>query len=194
MLSKRDDQRGFTLVELSVAMTLMLLVSGAILAALESGTNAERRASTRIDDSQAVRVVLTQLARDVRNASRLSYLPFDAPSMHVVDELDLWPPTSPNPVVWTYDPAHHVLQRAVNNTPGVSISSLTNADGTVFQLLAADGSDLLADASASGNDFGACTAVVAVSVTSAAHPPSQPFTESAHAPFAPPGVDRRGCP
>jgi prepilin-type N-terminal cleavage/methylation domain-containing protein len=66
---RRVDERGFTLVELAVAMSIMLLVAGALLAALESGTNAEHHASNRVDSEQSASLVLTQFARDVRNAT-----------------------------------------------------------------------------------------------------------------------------
>jgi prepilin-type N-terminal cleavage/methylation domain-containing protein len=191
-LLRRADERGFTLVELAVAMTLMLLVSGAILGALESGTNAERRASTRVDDEQAVRLVLAQLTRDVRNATSIGGA--SLPSY----EVDLGYANG-DAVVWAYDPSTHVLQRQLtlngqsNPTTGVSIGGLTNS-GTVFGFLAADGTDLATDPSSSVVDLSTCTTTVAVTVISAAHPPARPFTETADAPVQAPGLDRRGCP
>jgi prepilin-type N-terminal cleavage/methylation domain-containing protein len=192
VLTRREEQ-GFTLVELTVAMGIMLLVAGALLAALESGTNAERHSSRRIDDEQSVRVVLAQLTRDVRNSNGLL-------SGTALDEVDLGY-LNGDEVLWTFDPNGHVLQRSVPDPhnpgsylPGISVRGLTNADGTVFRILAPDGSDLLSDASASSNDVTACATTVAVSVTASAHPPSAPFTETAHAPVDAPGVDRRGCP
>jgi len=185
----RASERGFTLVELAVAMSLMLLVSGAILGALESGTNAERRASTRVDDQQSVRLVLAQLTRDVRNASSVGAPPGNT------DELDLGY-TNGDAVVWTFDPSTHVLQRqstpngqATPNT-GVSIGGLTNT-GTVFAFLSADGTDLLADPSASAADLSTCTSTVAVSVTAVGH--GRPFMQTAYAPVQA-ALDRRGCP
>jgi prepilin-type N-terminal cleavage/methylation domain-containing protein len=191
----RADQRGFTLVELAVAMSLMLLVSGAILGALESGTNAERRASTRVDDEQAVRLVLAQFTRDVRNATSVGGT--SLPSL----EVDLGYANG-DAVAWTYDPSAHVLQRWLtpNGQPdpiaGVSIGGLTNT-GTVFAFLGADGTDLANPAtnpSSSLVDLSTCTSTVAVSVISSAHPPAKPFTEAADAPVQAPGLDRRGCP
>ena len=183
----RRGERGFTLVELSVAMSLMLLVSGAVLAALDSGTNAEHRASTRIDDEQSVRLVLAQFTRDVRNASTLTVNPLDP-----LNEVDLGYANG-DTVVWSYQTSAHVLQRESNGNAGISLGALTNSTGTVFQLLAPDGSDLFTDQSAGTDDYSVCTATVVASVTSTAHPPTT-FTETAHAPFSPPGIDRRGCP
>lgn len=189
---RRRDERGFTLTELAVAMSLMLLVSGAVLGALESGTRAERQASTRVDDEQSVRVVLAQFARDVRNATSVA-----VPSLPST-EVDL-SYANGDAVVWAYDASTHVLQRSLTpqgqatSTSGVSIGGLTNS-ATVFEFLASDGSDLMADASTTVQDVTTCTATVAVSVTSSGHPPLGLFTETAHAPVQAPGVDRRGCP
>ncbi|HZQ58531.1 MAG TPA: type II secretion system protein [Acidimicrobiales bacterium] len=185
----RESERGFTLVELAVAMSLMLLVSGAILGALESGTSAERRASTRVDDQQAVRLVLAQLTRDVRNASSVGAPPANT------DELDLGY-TNLDTVVWTFDPSTHVLQRqstpngqATPNT-GISLGGITNPT-TVFAFLSADGNDLLTDPSASAADLSTCTSTVAVTVTVVGH--AKPFTQTAYAPVQA-ALDRRGCP
>ena len=122
---RREDQRGFTLVELSVAMTLMLLVSGALLAALESGTTAERHASTRIDDEQSVRVVLAQFTHDVRNASSL---PWIAPgtSDHQVD-LEV----AGQHIRWWYDAAGHILHRQIDSGGGAYSAGIADRTWTI---------------------------------------------------------------
>jgi len=194
---RREDQRGFTLVELSVAMTIMLLVAGALLAALESGTRAERRASTRIDDEQSVRVALAELTHDVRNATAL------LPDATNTNSIDLAVP-GPQEVRWWYDAAGHVLQRSTLDvalsTPsakafdkGLSIPNVVNPPGSVFTFLAPDGTNVFADPSATSADAAACTATIGVSVTVTGHPPSAPFTESAEPPVNA-AADRRGCP
>lgn len=186
---RTDDERGFTLVELAVAMSIMLLVAGALLAALESGTTAERRASTRIDDEQTVTLTLAQLTHDVRNASALG----QATNPDQVDLLF----ADGSEVRWWYDGNGHTLWRQVpdRSHPGgwvrQPLTGLTNGPGTVFRYLAADGTPL--DPSVNVDDVIACTATVDVSVTDGAHPPSQPFTQTADAPVLAP-VDRRGCP
>jgi prepilin-type N-terminal cleavage/methylation domain-containing protein len=189
---KRDDQRGFTLIELSVAMTLMLLVTGALLVALESGTRAERHASSRIDSEQSVRLVLAQLTRDVGDANAL--LPAINPN-----QIDLGF-AGGGEVRWWYDGTGHILRRMVPDPHipgawdyGVSITGLTNASGTAIHFLASDGTDMFAAADATPADQMTCTATIAVTVTSKAQPPSLPFTEAASAPLNA-VADRRGCP
>jgi prepilin-type N-terminal cleavage/methylation domain-containing protein len=186
----RGDQRGFTLVELAVAMSLMLLVSGALLAALESGTTAERHASTRIDEEQSVRLVLAQFTRDVRNATSLAFP--SAPAPWPADEVDLT--DGGVPVVWAYTPTTGVLQREIGGNPSVSLRGLTNTSGTVFESAGLDGGDLFTDASATRTDAATCAATLTAAVTSRAQPPSAPFTETASAPLQALVTDRRGCP
>jgi prepilin-type N-terminal cleavage/methylation domain-containing protein len=186
----RCDERGFTLVELAVAMSLMLLVSGALLAALQSGTTAERNASTRIDDEQSVRLVLAQLSRDVRNATTLQVPP--GPPWPA-DEIDLTDAAG-DADVWVYHPDSGVLQRTTNGNVSISVGGLLNTSGTVFTASGPDATDLFADASASPTDVATCAVTVSASVTSSAHPPSRPFTETVSAPLRAPGTDRRGCP
>jgi prepilin-type N-terminal cleavage/methylation domain-containing protein len=183
------DERGFTLVELGVAMSIMLLVAGALLGALESGTNAERRASTRIDDEQSVRLALTQFTRDVRNATAL------IPGTNNPNQIDLSDGSAH--ISWSYDAASHVLVRNTyqgsTGHPGVSVGGLTNPADTVFKVLAQDGTNLFTLPGGAPADIVDCAAVIEASVTSAAHPPSAPFSESADAHVHNTG-DQRGCP
>jgi len=59
---------GFSLVELMVAMTVTLIVSGAIYGLLTSGSNAFRREPEVADRQQNIRLAMDLLTRDVFNA------------------------------------------------------------------------------------------------------------------------------
>ncbi len=65
-MSRQD--RGFSLVELMVAMTVTLIVSAAIYGLLTSGSNAFRREPELSDRQQNIRVAMDLVARDVFNA------------------------------------------------------------------------------------------------------------------------------
>ena len=65
MMRKED---GFSLVELLVALTVTLIVSGAIYGLLTSGSAAFRREPELADRQQNIRVAMDVLARDVFNA------------------------------------------------------------------------------------------------------------------------------
>ena len=62
------QQRGFSLVELMVAMTVTLIVSGAIYGLLTSGSSAFRREPEVADRQQNIRVAMDVISRDVFNA------------------------------------------------------------------------------------------------------------------------------
>jgi prepilin-type N-terminal cleavage/methylation domain-containing protein len=61
-------ERGFSLVELMVAMTVTLIVSGAIYGLLTSGSNAFRREPEVADRQQNIRAALDLVSRDVFGA------------------------------------------------------------------------------------------------------------------------------
>src|SRR5512136_2665399 len=64
----RQHERGFSLVELMIAMTVTLIVSGAIYGLLTSGSNAFRREPELADRQQNIRIAMDLLTRDVFNA------------------------------------------------------------------------------------------------------------------------------
>jgi prepilin-type N-terminal cleavage/methylation domain-containing protein len=151
------DQRGFTLVELVVSMTIMLVVAAALLAALESGMTAERRASSRIDEEQSVTLVLAQFGRDVRGAADLG--PGTAPPQDVdMTEVD------GTKVRWVYDDATGRLQRFLGDTAGVSVGGLSDATG--LALLDAAGDPLVAGSPDTPADVLHCAVVIRATVVS----------------------------
>jgi prepilin-type N-terminal cleavage/methylation domain-containing protein len=63
-----SKERGFSLVELMVAMTVTLIVTGAIYGLLTSGSTAFRREPELADRQQNIRVAMDLISRDVYNA------------------------------------------------------------------------------------------------------------------------------
>ncbi|GAC1320634.1 MAG: hypothetical protein NVSMB12_20440 [Acidimicrobiales bacterium] len=191
MLRPARDEGGFTLVELLVTMTVFLLVSGALLSAMESGMRTERRASGRIDDEQTVRLALAQLGRDVRNADALT----PSALATLPDELDLV--NGPNQISWRYDPSAGALTRAVTSggttTPGVVVRNATNGLQPVFRLLGRAGADLAAIPGETAADVYRCAVAVEASVTAGGRPGVGPFTETSVAELGT-AADLEGCP
>ncbi|HXK08003.1 MAG TPA: prepilin-type N-terminal cleavage/methylation domain-containing protein, partial [Vicinamibacteria bacterium] len=61
-------ERGFTLVELLVAITITLVVSASIYGLLSAGQNAFRREPSLADRQQNIRIAMDSIARDIDNA------------------------------------------------------------------------------------------------------------------------------
>jgi prepilin-type N-terminal cleavage/methylation domain-containing protein len=61
-------QSGFSMIELLIAMTVTLIVSGAIYGLLTSGATAFRREPEMADRQQSIRVAMDLITRDVFNA------------------------------------------------------------------------------------------------------------------------------
>lgn len=61
-------ERGFSLIELMVALTITLVVSGAIYGLMASGQGAFRREPALVDRQQNIRIAMDLIARDVENA------------------------------------------------------------------------------------------------------------------------------
>jgi prepilin-type N-terminal cleavage/methylation domain-containing protein len=61
-------QRGFSMVELMVAMVVTLVISGSIFGLLTAGGNAFRREPEVADRQQNIRVAMDAIARDIENA------------------------------------------------------------------------------------------------------------------------------
>lgn len=191
MLTTGRDEGGYTLVELLVTMTVFLLVSGTLLGALESGLRTEHRASDRIDDEQAVRLVLAQFSRDVRGADAITPTTLNT----LATEVDLASGTQS--ISWRYDPVAGRLSRTLTSgsstTPGVSVEGLANGAAPVFRLLDRAGADFSAAPGNSAADAFRCAVGVEASVTSNAHPGVAPFSETAVAELHVPS-DLEGCP
>ena len=60
-------EQGFTLVELMVAVTILVIISGTVYTAFNSSLNVYRRESGRLVALQKVRIALDDIARDLSN-------------------------------------------------------------------------------------------------------------------------------
>jgi prepilin-type N-terminal cleavage/methylation domain-containing protein len=66
--SSRSDERGFSLVELLVAMLVTMIISGAIYGLLAQGNNAFRREPELVDRQQNIRIAMDLVQRDIAAA------------------------------------------------------------------------------------------------------------------------------
>ena len=78
----REGDEGFTLMELVVSTSILMIVMTAILGIFESATRLERRTSGQVDNQNAVMIAFDQITREVRGAN-----PIDTDNVVTVDEL-----------------------------------------------------------------------------------------------------------
>ncbi len=67
-LDKKENQAGFSLLEMLVAVTIFLVVTGSIYALLELGRSDRNRTSRRGDAQKNARIAMYLIGRDVMNA------------------------------------------------------------------------------------------------------------------------------
>jgi len=168
MLKARADssrQGGFTLVELVVVASLLMVVLGAILGVLESLTNTEHTTSLRIDDEQSARVTLAQLERDVRGAQGL-VVQGTAPSSTA---LELLMADGSSQVEWVFDlSGGHTLTRSENGSTTVVLNGVV---GGGFSYSDATGQS---SAWLTPGDIARCTTVVQAALAVGDHPHTAP--------------------
>src|SRR4051812_29060571 len=66
--SNKVEQSGFSLLELMIAMTIFMIVTGSIYGLMQLGTYDRNRASRRSDVLKNARVAVHMIGRDVLNA------------------------------------------------------------------------------------------------------------------------------
>lgn len=66
--SRRDGEHGFSLIELMVAMTITLVISGAVYGLMATGQNAFRREPELAERQQNIRMAMDIILRDIGNA------------------------------------------------------------------------------------------------------------------------------
>src|SRR4029077_19364833 len=104
--ARRDDERGFTVVEVTITSAIMVVVLAMFFSTLVSLTRSEDRSQRLVGNEQNVRFELDQLAREVRAANPLVPLlnATSASDYSSTIELVLGPTGGAQQVVrWTYD-------------------------------------------------------------------------------------------
>src|SRR4051794_31592095 len=73
-MRRRDDERGVTLIELTVVLVVMSLVLISLYSALDSLTRNTQRQQTLVQDQESVRFALLDMSRDIRSSNPLGTL------------------------------------------------------------------------------------------------------------------------
>ena len=144
---KVNNQKGFTIAELLVAMTLSLTLLGAVYAVFRVQAHTIKGQEYRMEAQEYARVSLDMMAREIRN---LGYFPTRTPCAAPANTNGLVSATATSisfaydadgngdcagageNVVYTYDAVALDITRSAN---GGAAQTLTNANVTAFQFL-----------------------------------------------------------
>jgi Tfp pilus assembly protein PilW len=83
------DQGGFTVVELVVALSLMLIVIGSLMTAFTSGANAEHDLRLRFEAQNEARLALDKFRRELHNACGATVVGGTSVTLRTIDAADL---------------------------------------------------------------------------------------------------------
>ncbi len=180
------SEDGFSVVEVTVVVMILMLVLTAFYSLLETLTKHEHRTQALVGNEQAVRFFINELAREIRSSNPMqTQVTSDADTYTNSIELALGPSDSPQTYVrWVYDEPTQTVSRMILSGPGGTPTTTTakldrvrNVEtGTPFlQYYNQHGQDLVALGIA--DDVANCAIRVRITVTSDSNPGPTPFTE-----------------
>jgi prepilin-type N-terminal cleavage/methylation domain-containing protein len=181
--AREQDERGFTLVELMITLTVMSVMIAALLGVLDVTTRNEGRQESLINNQEVVREAMLQMDRDLRGANPLE--PLSSPSLYPSEvEAAVIEPSGTQFIRWQLTGT--TVTRSVIDAPGGTATStqteLTNVtNGTtgtsLFRYFNSANSELTPSGNTAG-DFSNCTVRILITVSAAANPGPLPFSES----------------
>ena len=191
----RADEGGFTIIEVMVATSILLVVLALVFGSLVSLTRSEDRSQRLVSNEQNVRFELDQLAREIRAANPLVPL-LNATSAAAYDnqiEMVLGPTSGTQQVVrWTYDTTTlQMVRQVMSGTSSTAtvvsqsfyLARVRNVDTNtpVFTYYGQHNEDLVAQTLANdGNlhDAANCAIRVHIELSSDSNPGPLPFTQT----------------
>jgi type II secretory pathway pseudopilin PulG len=193
--ARRDDERGFTVVEVTIASAIMVAVLAMFFSTLVSLTKSEDRSQRLVGNEQNVRFELDQLAREVRAANPLVPLLTATTASDYSDtiELVLGPTGGAQKVVrWTYDKVKEEMVRQLMSDTSSTATVVTQSfflnrvrnvevNMPVFTYYGQHNQDLVQQALANGgnmHDAANCAVRVHIVLMSDSNPGPVPFTET----------------
>jgi type II secretory pathway pseudopilin PulG len=193
--SANRAEEGFSIVEVVVATSILMVVMAMLLGTLVSLTRSEDRSERLVNNEQNVRFELDQIAREIRAANPLVPLPNAVSAADYDNQIEvvLGPAGGTQTVVrWTYDTVKEQMIRQVMSDTSSSATILTQSfflnrvrnvetNTPVFFYYGQHGEDLVAQAltnSGNTNDAANCAVRVHIQLTSDSNPGPLPFTET----------------
>lgn len=125
---RAQDERGFTVIELVVSMTILATVLGGISSMLASGTTSEARLQKRFQSLNELSVAMSTLKREVHRACQLNSNPTTPVANVAVVVIDLPPgdcASTFTTITWCVTGG--TLKRIVGNSADCSAAGTTYA-------------------------------------------------------------------
>ncbi len=179
-----SGEDGFTLVELMVAATAMLILMAAFAGFMLMMMSTASSTVKQDNSTSSVRVTMLQLQHDIQAANPLMTLSSVSEYNNTLKlEMDTQS-GSVETVTWSYDSASGVLYRTVGSssnpgTPFPELTGLINNSSTnpVFSYYDNQGNNLVAAGTSSTTQVAVCTARVAISLEVSGGPKTFPYSE-----------------
>lgn len=185
---------GMTVVELAVATGILMAVLTMIFGLLVSLTKTDQRGQALVNNEQAVRFMLNDMARDLRGASPITIWAMKS-EFETKVQFATGPVGAKQNIRWVYDtdpasPGYQTISRQVvsDATPTAAVvSSVTrmtkarnNERGLKFlAYFNSNGKDMFVDApTTTASDVANCAVRVRLAVTANSDPGPEPFTET----------------
>jgi prepilin-type N-terminal cleavage/methylation domain-containing protein len=191
----RAQEGGYTIIEVMVTVSILLIVLVIVFGMLVSLTRNESRSQALVSNEQNVRFELDQLAREVRAANPLVPLLNATIATDYGNQIEMvLGPVGPGQKVvrWTYDTAKELMVRQLMSDTSPTATVVTQSfflnrvrnvelGLPVFTYYGQHNQDLVAQAMANGgnmHDAANCAVRVHIVLMSDSNPGPVPFTET----------------
>lgn len=192
---KHDNEDGFTIIEVMIASSILMIVLAMLFGTLVSLTRNEDRSQRLVSNEQNVRFELDQMSREIRAANPLVILDTTAQYSNQI-EMVLGATGDPAQQVvrWTYDtdpasPNYEQLSRQTMSDSSDTATVLTTSwylirvrdveTGTpLFTYYDFAEKDMVASGTYTNADIANCAIRVHISLSSDSNPGPLPFTET----------------
>jgi len=192
---RHEDEDGFTIIEVMIASSIMVVVLTMFFATLVSLTRSEDRSQRLVSNEQNVRFELDQLAREIRAANPIVPLLNAATAADYSNQIEvvLGPTGGAQKVVrWTYDSASEKMSRELMTDTSSTATVISRSfflfrvrnvetATPVFTYYGQHNQNLVTQTLANGgylHDPANCAVRVHIVLTSDSNPGPVPFTET----------------
>lgn len=171
------DETGSTMIEMALSSAMLALVMTSVLGFMTSSASNERFQQARVENQESVRLVMTQVAKDLRNANPLLPLA-DSTSFASSFEVALGPTEGPLSYARWNLVGTDLVRSSLSGPNGTVLSSGVKLSGiSAWSLKYFDRNDVEITAADLPGDFVNCTSRVVISIASQTNEDAKGFVE-----------------